>query len=145
MPLPPPVLVLGIDHVGVAVSDLDEAIDRHHRLFGLVVAAREANPHQGVEEAMLVPSADAAATPLQLLAPLSPDSPVGRFLQQRGPGLQHLAYRVGDLSAAVTALAATGVRVLGDGPSPGAAGTRIVFLHPHDGGGVLVELVERGS
>ncbi len=132
-----------IDHVGIAVSDLDAAIAFYADTFGLVSVHEETNSEQGVREAMLAPP-DAAAdtTRIQLLAPLQPDSTIGRFLDRSGPGVQQLAYTVADLDAACAELRAKGVRLLYDEPRSGTAGSRINFVHPKDAGGVLVELVE---
>lgn len=132
----------GIDHVGVAVADLDEAIAFYQRVFGMRCVHVETNEEQGVREAMLAvgPSPDAAC--LQLLAPLTDDSTVAKFLDRRGPGMQQLAYRVVDLDAACAVLRERGVRLLYDAPRRGTAGSRVNFIHPKDAGGVLVELVE---
>lgn len=135
--------VQAVDHVGLAVFDLDEAIDFHCRTFGLVVTHREDNVEQGVSEAMLAPpgcSAEGAA--VQLLAPLRPDSPIGAFLERSGPGLQQLAYRVDDVEAAAAALRQAGVRMLYERSRRGTAGSLINFAHPKDTGGVLIELVQ---
>jgi methylmalonyl-CoA/ethylmalonyl-CoA epimerase len=129
--------------VGVAVQDADAVVGLLSGLFGLEVAHRERNEEQGVAEVVLrAPGAGGAATAIQLVAPLWDDSPVGRFLDRRGPGLHHLALTVADIDAAVSQLHRRGVRVLTDGPRPGTSGSRITFIHPHDAGGVLVELVE---
>jgi methylmalonyl-CoA/ethylmalonyl-CoA epimerase len=135
--------VVAIDHVGLAVPDLDVAIRFHTEVLGLVLVHREVNERQGVAEAMLAAggSADRSAE-VQLLAPLHEGSPIARFLGRSGPGLQHLAYRVGDLDATCAELHARGVRLLYDRPEAGTRGSRINFLHPKDAGGVLVELVE---
>jgi methylmalonyl-CoA/ethylmalonyl-CoA epimerase len=140
--------ILGVDHVGVAVADLDAAVRRYSELLGLVEVHREVNTAQGVVEAMLVPAAvvgrpDAIA--MQILAPLDDSSVLHRFLGRRGPGLQQLAYRVDDLDATMTVLRAAGVRLLDDAPAAGTAGSRIAFVHPHDAGGVLIELVQRSG
>jgi methylmalonyl-CoA/ethylmalonyl-CoA epimerase len=140
--------ILGVDHVGVAVADLDEAVTRYTRLLGLVELHREVNSAQGVVEAMLVPAALAGqpeAIALQLLAPLDESSVLHTFLRRRGPGLQQLAYRVDDLDATIALLRAAGVRLLDGAPAAGTAGSRIAFVHPRDAGGVLIELVERSS
>lgn len=140
--------ILGVDHVGVAVADLDEAVTRYARLLGLVEHHREVNSVQGVVEAMLVPAALAGqpeAIALQLLAPLDESSVLHTFLSRRGPGLQQLAYRVDDIDATIALLRAAGVRLLDGAPAAGTAGSRIAFVHPHDAGGVLIELVERSS
>ncbi len=136
-------LVLAIDHVGIAVPDLDAAVRWHREHLGLVVRHEETNEEQGVREAMLAPPhAEPGSAQLQLLAPLRPDSPIGRFLERSGPGLQQLAYRVADVEEVTRALRARGVRLLYDEARPGTAGSRINFVHPKDAGGVLVELVE---
>ncbi|MGF1663115.1 MAG: methylmalonyl-CoA epimerase [Kineosporiaceae bacterium] len=141
----PAVRAVRIDHVGVAVPDPEAVADLLARLFGLEVEHRERNEEQGVAEVVLRAGAAAPdATVVQLVAPLWEGSPVGRFLDRRGPGLHHLALTVGDVDAAVSELHRRGVRVLTDGPRPGTAGSRITFIHPQDAGGVLVELVEPG-
>ena len=134
-------LVIGVDHVGIAVADLDEAIAWYADTLGLMATHTETNEEQGVREAMLSAPGDTGAA-IQLLAPLRPDSPIGKFLDRSGPGLQQLAYRVTDIDAACAALRDKGVRLLYDAPRPGTANSRINFVHPRDAGGVLVELVE---
>ncbi|MEV0900952.1 methylmalonyl-CoA epimerase [Actinoplanes sp. NPDC049802] len=133
--------LLRIDHVGVAVPDLDEAIAFYTATFGLCCVHRETNEEQGVQEAMLAVG-DGAGPRLQLLAPARPDSAIAKFLDRSGPGLQQLAYTVADVEAAADALRARGLRLLYDAPKRGTAGSRINFVHPKDAGGVLVELVE---
>ncbi|GAA4886478.1 MULTISPECIES: methylmalonyl-CoA epimerase [Saccharopolyspora] len=136
-------LVTAIDHVGIAVADLDEAIAFHRDTFGLEVAHTEVNEDQGVREAMLrAPGAAAGGAQVQLIAPVSADSAIAKFLDRNGPGLQQLAYRVTDVRAAMDALRAQGLRLLYDEPRRGTAGSAINFVHPKDAGGVLVELVE---
>jgi methylmalonyl-CoA/ethylmalonyl-CoA epimerase len=132
--------VLRIDHVGVAVPDLDEAITFYTRTFGLTCEHTEVNEEQGVREAML--AAGDGTTRLQLLAPLTAESTIAKFLSRNGPGLQQLAYTVADVEAAAAAIRARGLRVLYDEPRRGTAGSRVNFVHPKDCGGVLVELVE---
>ena len=139
--------LIRIDHVGVAVADLEAAIDFYQRVFGMRCVHTEVNQEQGVREAMLAvgPVAGNGETGggcLQLLAPLTPDSPIGKFLDRRGPGLQQVAYTVADLAAASAALRERGVELLYDTPRRGTAGSRVNFVHPRDAGGVLVELVE---
>jgi methylmalonyl-CoA/ethylmalonyl-CoA epimerase len=134
-------LVTGVDHVGIAVADLDDAIAWYADTFGLVATHTETNEEQGVREAMLSAPGDAGAA-IQLLAPLRPDSPIGKFIDRNGPGLQQLAYRVTDIDAACATLRDKGVRLLYDAPRRGTANSRINFVHPRDAGGVLVELVE---
>ncbi len=136
----PAELFTTIDHVGIAVPDLDEAIAFYARTFGVHSVHEETNEEQGVREAML--AVGDGATRVQLLAPLTPESTIARFLDRSGPGLQQLAYRVADVEEAARVMRARGVRVLYDEPRRGTAGSRINFLHPKDCGGVLVELVE---
>ncbi len=133
-------LLTTIDHVGIAVPDLDEAIAFYDRTFGLRVVHEEVNEEQGVREAM-VAVGDSGAY-IQLLAPLDDTSPIARFLARHGPGIQQLAYRVTDLEAVCAVLTARGVRLLYDVGRRGTAGSLVNFLHPKDAGGVLVELVE---
>ena len=136
--------VTRIDHVGIAVADLDDAIDFYARTFGMSVAHEEINEEQGVREAML--AVGDSGSWIQLLAPLSPDSPIGRFLERSGPGIQQMAYTVTDINAVCDHLRSVGVRVLYDEPKIGTGGSLINFTHPKDTGGVLIELVEhRGS
>lgn len=136
-------LVTAVDHVGIAVADLDAAIAWYADTFGLVATHEETNAEQGVREAMLAaPGAPEGAAAIQLLAPLRPDSAIGKFLDRNGPGIQQLAYRVSDIDAASAALRAKGIRLLYDAPRRGTADSRINFVHPKDAGGVLVELVE---
>ncbi len=136
-----PTLVLtALDHVGIAVPDLDEALAFYAKTFDLVPVHEEVNEEQGIREAMLaVGSSD---TRLQLMAPLSEDSPLAAFLSRRGQGIQQLAYRVADIDAASELLRSRGLRLLYDQPKRGTQGSRINFVHPKDAGGVLVELVE---
>lgn len=129
-----------IDHVGIAVADLDDAIDFYARTFGMSVAHEEVNEEQGVREAML--EVGQSGSWIQLLAPLSSDSPIGRFLDRSGPGIQQMAYTVTDIDAACAHLRSTGIRLLYDEPKTGTGGSLINFTHPKDTGGVLIELVE---
>ncbi|GAA1572715.1 methylmalonyl-CoA epimerase [Kribbella hippodromi] len=129
-----------IDHVGVAVADFDEAVRYYAEMFGMTVAHEEINTEQGVREAML--SVGDSGSSIQLLAPLSDASPIAKFLDQRGPGIQQLAYRVRDLDAVCAILRERGARLLYDEPKRGTAGSRVNFMHPKSAGGVLVELVE---
>jgi methylmalonyl-CoA/ethylmalonyl-CoA epimerase len=134
--------LLAVDHVGLAVPDLDAAIVFHTDVLGLVLLHREVNADAEVEEAMLRPSSDLGGTEIQLLAPASPASPIARFLERSGPGLQQLAYRVADVEKAASVLRSRGLRLIYDAAKPGTRGSRINFVHPRDAGGVLVELVE---
>jgi methylmalonyl-CoA/ethylmalonyl-CoA epimerase len=133
--------VVAVDHVGIAVADLDEAIAWYADTFGLVATHVETNEEQGVREAMLSAPGDAGAA-VQLLAPLRPDSAIGKFLERGGPGIQQMAYRVADIDATCAALREKGIRLLYEEPRRGTADSRINFVHPKDAGGVLVELVE---
>ena len=133
-------LFIAIDHVGIAVPDLDEAIAFYTQKFGMKVAHEETNEEQGVREAMV--AVGDTGSFIQLLAPLSPDTTIGKFLAKSGPGLQQLAYRVDDLEHVSAVLRDRGLRLLYDQPRSGTAGSRVNFIHPKDAGGVLVELVE---
>jgi len=135
-------LVTAIDHVGIAVPDLDAAIAFHRETFGLEVAHEEVNEEQGVREAMLRAPGDTTGAAIQLLAPSRPDSTIAKFLDRSGPGLQQLALRVTDVDAACEALRAKGLRVLFEKPKRGTSDSRVNFVHPKDAGGVLVELVQ---
>lgn len=135
--------VTAIDHVGIAVPDFDAAVEFHRATFGLELAHEEVNEEQGVREGMLrAPGDGGTGAAVQLLAPLTPESAIAKFLDRNGPGLQQLAYRVTDVEAAGAALREAGLRLLYDAPRRGTAGSRINFVHPRDAGGVLVELVE---
>jgi methylmalonyl-CoA/ethylmalonyl-CoA epimerase len=138
-PIAGTVTLLRIDHVGIAVPDLDEAIEFYARVFGMRCVHTEENPEQGVREAML--AVGDGPDRVQLLAPLTRDSTIARFLDRNGPGVQQVAYRVADLDATCAALRERGVRLLYESPRRGTAGTRVNFVHPKDAGGVLVELV----
>lgn len=136
-------LVTAIDHVGIAVPDLDAAIEWYAKHLGMVSTHEEVNEEQGVREAMLsVVGSPAGAPAIQLLAPLNENSTIAKFIDRSGPGLQQLAYRVTDIDAISAQLRADGVRLLYDAPRRGTANSRINFIHPKDAGGVLVELVE---
>ena len=127
-----------IDHIGVAVADLDAALALHERTYGMQVAHRETVTEQGVEAVLL----DVGENHVELLRPLSPDTPVGKFLAKRGPGLHHVAYQVADIEAALARLRAGGVRLIDEAPRIGIRGSRVAFLHPSASGAVLTELVE---
>ncbi|GAA2364540.1 methylmalonyl-CoA epimerase [Dactylosporangium salmoneum] len=137
-----PIGLQRIDHIGIAVADLDEAIAFYARVFGMRCVHVEVNEEQGVREAMLSVGPTPAGGCLQLLAPLSPDSTIAKFLDRNGPGVQQVAYTVTDVDATCAALRERGVRLLYDEPRRGTAGSRINFVHPKDAGGVLVELVQ---
>jgi methylmalonyl-CoA/ethylmalonyl-CoA epimerase len=138
--------VLGLDHIGIAVADLEAAVALHTRVLGLAVRHRETNSDQGVVEVMLTaPTADGPGTQLQLLAPLDEHSPVHRFLARRGPGLHHVAYAVRDVRSASEVLLRRGLRLLYDAPRAGTRGSLINFVRPQDTGGVLIELVQAAA
>jgi len=127
-----------IDHVGVAVEDLDAAMAAYAGTFAMALAHREVVDSQGVEAVLL----DVGEGHVELLRPLSPDTPVGRFLTKRGPGLHHVAYRVADIEATLAALRASGARLLDEAPRVGIRDSRVAFLHPSAAGGVLTEVVQ---
>jgi methylmalonyl-CoA/ethylmalonyl-CoA epimerase len=127
-----------IDHIGVAVADLDAAIALHEQAYGMPLAHRETVESQGVEAVLL----DVGDGHVELLRPLSQDTPVGRFLAKRGPGLHHVAYAVDDVEAALAGLRGRGVRLIDETPRTGIRGSRVAFLHPAASGGVLTEIVQ---
>ena len=127
-----------IDHVGIAVSDLREAVERYRRTFGIEPVHRERMDDQGVEEVLFA----VGESFVQLLGALGPDTPVGRFLGKRGPGVHHVGYRVASVADALEHLRAEGIGLIDEAPRPGSRGTTIAFVQPKDTGGVLVELVE---
>lgn len=136
-------LVTAIDHIGIAVPDLDAATKWYHDHLGMIVLHEEVNEEQGVREAMLAVRGDAVgSTQIQLIAPLDESSTIAKFIDKRGPGLQQFAYRVSDIDALSDRLREEGVRLLYEAPRRGTANSRINFIHPKDAGGVLVELVE---
>lgn len=133
-------LFVAIDHVGIAVPDLDEAKRFYSDVFGMTVVHEEVNEEQGVREAMVAVGDSGSC--IQLLAPLSPDTTIGKFLAKSGPGIQQMAYRVTDIDAVCSVLSERGVRLLYPAPKKGTSNSRVNFIHPKDAGGVLVELVE---
>jgi methylmalonyl-CoA/ethylmalonyl-CoA epimerase len=133
-------LFTAIDHVGIAVPDLDVAIAFYRDTFGMELAHEEVNEEQGVREAMIAVGDSGSC--IQLLAPIDEDSTIAKFLDRSGPGVQQMAYRVLDVEAVSAILRERGVRLLYDEPRRGTAGSRINFVHPKDAGGVLVELVQ---
>jgi len=133
-------MLTAIDHVGLAVRDLDQAIAFYRRTFDVQVVHEEVNEEQGVREAMLAVGSSGSC--IQLLAPLRPDSPIGRFLDRSGEGVQQVAYRVEDVGAVSAVLRERGMRLLYDEPRRGTAGSLVNFVHPKDAMGVLVELVQ---
>jgi len=127
-----------VDHVALAVSDLEASIEHYQRVWGLTLAHREIVADQGVEEAMF----RLGDTYLQLVAPLSADTPVGRFIERRGEGLHHMAYQVDDIETALASARAHDLALVDDEPRAGSRNTRVAFVHPKTNHGVLVELVE---
>ena len=132
--------ITAIDHVGIAVADLDAAVELYTSAYGMTCVHTEVNEEQGVREAMM--AVGDSGSYVQLLAPLSADSPIGRFLERSGEGIQQVAYGVDDIDAVSATLRGRGVRLLYDEPKRGTAGSRVNFVHPKDAMGVLVELVE---
>lgn len=133
-------MITELDHVGIAVEDLEEAVRHYRRTLGLEPVHRERVEDQGVEEVLF----RVGTSYVQLLGALGPETPVGRFLASRGPGVHHVAYRVEDVSAALERLRAEGVPLIDEAPRRGSRGTTIAFVHPKGMGGVLVELVQEG-
>ena len=127
-----------IDHIGVAVADLDAALELHEQVYGMQLAHRETVTEQGVEAVLL----DVGENHVELLRPLAADTPVGKFLASRGPGLHHVAFQVADIEGALARLREAGVRMIDEAPRVGIRGSRVAFLHPSASGGVLTELVE---
>ena len=130
-----------IDHVGIAVADLEEEVERYRRSFGLEPTHRERMQDQGVDEVLFA----LGESYVQLLGALGSDTPVGRFLDKRGPGVHHLGYRVANVTRALGRLRAEGVALIDETPRAGSRGTTIAFVHPKSMGGVLVELVQERS
>jgi methylmalonyl-CoA epimerase len=131
--------VLGrIDHIGVAVEDLDAALALYAETLGMPVVHRETVTEQGVEAILL----DVGENHVELLAPLGPDTPVGKFLAKKGPGLHHVAYQVADIDATLAALKASGTRLIDETPRIGIRSSRVAFVHPASTGGVLTEIVQ---
>jgi methylmalonyl-CoA epimerase len=127
-----------IDHVGIAVEDIEAALPVYRDSLGLPLVHRETVAEQGVDAALL----DVGDSHVELLQPLAPESAVGRFLSRRGPGLHHVAYRVGDIEGTLTELRQAGMRLIDERPRTGIRGSRVAFVHPGSTGGVLTELVE---
>ena len=137
-----PPLLTRIDHVGIACRDLDQAIEVYRATFGLEVVSTEINEAKGVREAMLRVASGNGGSYVQLLEPLAADTAVGKFLARRGEGVHHIGYGVADIGEALSAIGATGVRLIDERPRHGSMGASIAFLHPADLGGVLTELVQ---
>jgi len=133
-------LFTAIDHVGVAVNDLDAAIAFYRDTYGMTLQHQEVNEEQGVREAMMAVGSSGSC--IQLLAPLSPESTIAKFLDRSGPGVQQVAYRVVDVDAVSRTLRERGLRLLFEAPRRGTSNSRVNFIHPKDAGGILVELVE---
>lgn len=131
-------MIVEIDHVGIAVRDLEVAVERYRRTLGVEPTHRERVEDQGVEEVLFA----VGASFIQLLGALGPDTPVGVFLAKRGPGVHHVAYRVDDVAAALAGLRDEGIKPIDEVPRRGSRGTMIAFVHPEDMEGVLVELVQ---
>jgi methylmalonyl-CoA/ethylmalonyl-CoA epimerase len=127
-----------VDHIGVAVEDLDAAIALHAEVYDMELVHREVVEEQGVEAVLL----DVGENHVELLRPLGDETPVGRFLAKRGPGLHHVAYQVVDVQATLTALRERGLRLIDEQPRIGIRGSRVAFLHPASSGGVLTEIVQ---
>ena len=131
-------LLTDIDHVGIAVADLEAAVGEYERAFGIPPVHRERVEDQGVDEALFA----VGSSYIQLLGATGPDTPVGRFLERRGEGVHHVGYRVADLRAVLDSLKAAGVPLIDERPRPGSRGTLVAFVHPKGFRGVLVELVQ---
>jgi methylmalonyl-CoA/ethylmalonyl-CoA epimerase len=131
-------VILGIDHVGIAVGDLEGSVERYRRALGVEPSHRERVEDQGVDEVLF----DIGTSSIQLLGALGPETPVGAFLAKRGPGVHHIAYRVDDVAATLARLRDEGVRLVDEAPRRGSRDTLIAFAHPRDMGGVLVEFVQ---
>ena len=127
-----------IDHIGVAVEDLDAAIELYERSFGMTLVHRETVDEQGVEAVLL----DVGENHVELLRPLGPDTPVGKFLARKGPGLHHVAYQVGDIDRVLAAISEAGLRMIDEVPRTGIRNSRVAFMHPAATGGVLTEIVQ---
>ena len=141
-------LLTRIDHVGIACRDLDRAVALYQATFGLEVASLEVNEEQGVREAMMQVGTGPAGVGalgvgyVQLLEPLAPDTPVGKFLAKNGPGLHHVAYQVQDIDSTLGALKEAGLRMIDEQPRTGIRGSRVAFMHPRSTAGVLTEIVQ---
>lgn len=134
-----PAVMLGrIDHIGVAVEDLDAAIETYANGLAMPVVHRETVEEQGVEAILL----DVGEGHVELLAPLGPDTPVGKYLAKKGPGLHHVAYQVDDIESVLASLKASGMRLIDETPRIGIRGSKVAFVHPAATGGVLTEIVQ---
>ena len=133
-------MALNVHHIGIAVDDLDAAVERYRSLFGATVEHRERVEDQGVEAASL----HVGGSRVELLAALGPDTPVGKFLAKRGPGMHHVAFEVADVAAELERLRAEGVQLIDEAPRRGMFGLQVAFVHPEATGGVLAEFVGNG-
>ncbi len=127
-----------VDHIGVAVEDLDASLELYERDYGMTLVHRETVAEQGVEAVLL----DVGENHIELLSPTSPDTPVGKFLAKKGPGMHHVAYQVDDIEAALAALKKSGLRLIDETPRTGIRDSRVAFLHPATAGGLLTEIVQ---
>jgi len=127
-----------VDHIGVAVEDLDASLELYERDYGMKLVHRETVVEQGVEAVLL----DVGENHIELLSPTGPDTPVGKFLAKKGPGMHHVAYQVEDIEAALAALKGSGLRLIDETPRTGIRNSRVAFLHPATAGGLLTELVQ---
>ncbi len=131
-------MIEDIDHIGIAVEDLDSAVEVYSKQFGMPVEHRELVAEQGVEAVLL----GVGESHVELLAPLGPDTPVGKYLEKRGPGLHHVAYRVEDIESELERLKEEGVKLIDKVPRTGICDTKVAFIHPRSAGGVLTEIVQ---
>lgn len=127
-----------VDHIGVAVEDIDASLELYERDYGMTLVHREVVAEQGVEAVLL----DVGENHIELLAPTGPDTPVGKFIAKKGPGMHHVAYQVDDIEATLAALKAAGLRLIDETPRVGIRNSRVAFLHPKTAGGLLTEIVQ---
>ena len=127
-----------LDHIGVAVEDLDASLELYERDYGMTLVHRETIAEQGVEAALL----DVGEHRIELLAATGPDTPVGKFIAKKGPGMHHVAYQVDDIESTLAALKQSGLRLIDETPRVGIRNSRVAFLHPKTAGGLLTEIVQ---
>jgi methylmalonyl-CoA epimerase len=127
-----------VDHIGVAVEDLDASLELYERDYGMTLVHRETVAEQGVEAVLL----DVGENHIELLAPTGPDTPVGKFIAKKGPGMHHVAYQVDDIEATLAALKEAGLKLIDETPRIGIRNSRVAFLHPKTAGGLLTEIVQ---